>query len=542
MTTLKPAAIYARFSSDRQDPRSISDQIRRCGAAAPTFGFEIVTEFKDEAKSGASVGRDGLQALLAEAEQGKRCRFRAVLVDDLSRLSRDLCDTLLLRRQLAARGIEIFDCASGVSASDRTGKITTYIRGVINEVYLDDLRDKTRRGLEGRVLAQFWTGGRVYGYATIPEPEPEDPRHVRAVPVVDEEQAKVVRQVFAWRDEGAGLKEIASRLNAAGTPAPYDGSRYRKSAGRGWGHTTVKAMLQNDRYLGLLKWNQREWYRSATGKRRWRWRPESEWKIIEAPQLRIIGDEVWGRVQATFRPGTKGGERPTRHFLLLGGHLRCAQCGSGLSVVGRHREGEKSWATYGCSCNRSKGSEICPNDRTVAELRTNEAVLEALSKYVSSPRFRADIEAEVEAAQRAKPADGIAELERTARSAQARVDKITDAIACVGVSEALRTKLAVEEEKLRRACQALSEATSAPPPPPRPALSVEGVRKAVGDLRRLVQTDPQEARAALREFLEPIVVRPVPDGFELDLAFRNSTAAPGGGCALLATDGCGGRI
>lgn len=86
-------AIYARYSSDRQDARSIDDQLRRCRAYAAGHGFRVGAEFSDAAKTGANVEREGMQRLLAAARNGRGSAFGVVLVDDLSRLSRDLGDT-----------------------------------------------------------------------------------------------------------------------------------------------------------------------------------------------------------------------------------------------------------------------------------------------------------------------------------------------------------------------------------------------------------------------------------------------------------------
>src|ERR1700690_1765387 len=83
-------AIYARYSTDRQDARSIEDQMRRCRALAETRGFGVAAEYSDAAVSGSHTVRVNLQRLIADARRGA---FKSVLVDDLSRLSRDLGDT-----------------------------------------------------------------------------------------------------------------------------------------------------------------------------------------------------------------------------------------------------------------------------------------------------------------------------------------------------------------------------------------------------------------------------------------------------------------
>jgi len=54
------------------------------------------------------------------------------------------------------------------SIDDQIRVCKNYIRGLINELYLDDLRKKTMRGLEGQKLRGFSTGERVFGYYTKP--------------------------------------------------------------------------------------------------------------------------------------------------------------------------------------------------------------------------------------------------------------------------------------------------------------------------------------------------------------------------------------
>lgn len=85
-------AIYARYSTDCQDARSIDDQVRRCCAFAETRSLPVAGVFKDAAESGAHLERADLQRLLTES-RSPRCRFQTVLVDDLSRLSRALGNT-----------------------------------------------------------------------------------------------------------------------------------------------------------------------------------------------------------------------------------------------------------------------------------------------------------------------------------------------------------------------------------------------------------------------------------------------------------------
>jgi hypothetical protein len=60
-------AIYARYSSDNQREASIEDQFRLCREYAKRQGWQLVESYSDQAISGASLLRPGIQTLLADA-------------------------------------------------------------------------------------------------------------------------------------------------------------------------------------------------------------------------------------------------------------------------------------------------------------------------------------------------------------------------------------------------------------------------------------------------------------------------------------------
>jgi DNA invertase Pin-like site-specific DNA recombinase len=61
--------------------------------------------------------------------------------------------------------------ADGVDTSGKEAKVTFTVKSLLSDMYLDELSDKTRRGLEGRALAGFSTGGRPLGYRSVPQPD-----------------------------------------------------------------------------------------------------------------------------------------------------------------------------------------------------------------------------------------------------------------------------------------------------------------------------------------------------------------------------------
>jgi DNA invertase Pin-like site-specific DNA recombinase len=165
-------AIYARFSSDRQSPISIEDQIRKCREYARRQGWAILEEhiYADHAVSGTSAERTGLQKLLAVAEQRDRA-FDAILIDDTSRLTRKLADALNLYERLTFAGIRLVAISQGVDSESSQAEILFSVHGLIDGVYSRELGLKTHRGMQGCALKALHTGGRVFGYRSERGPD-----------------------------------------------------------------------------------------------------------------------------------------------------------------------------------------------------------------------------------------------------------------------------------------------------------------------------------------------------------------------------------
>jgi site-specific DNA recombinase len=83
---MKRAAIYARFSSDRQKDRSVEDQIVLCRDLCDRAGMQVVTTFEDRQISGSSAAnRPGFQALMRAAEAQL---FDVIVAEDKVRCDR----------------------------------------------------------------------------------------------------------------------------------------------------------------------------------------------------------------------------------------------------------------------------------------------------------------------------------------------------------------------------------------------------------------------------------------------------------------------
>jgi len=358
-------AFYGRFSSDNQKETSINDQLRIVQRWAVQHGHKVISEFSDEATSGASLKLlAGLQRAL-DAAATAPAPFDAIAVDQLARLSRDVGDTDAIIKRLRFIGVSVVAVSDNINTADETTKISVIVKSLVNELYLDDLKKTTKRGLDGQFLRGYSTGGRTYGYRSEPVYD-HLPAGGRPVPTgyrieVDSLEAVVVRRIFGSFRDGNGEKAIAKQLNADQT-------------GRLWRPNTVFQMLQNQKYVGRFTFNRREWVKNpATGRRAYRWRPPEQWEIRKSEDLRIVDDNTWEAVQQRLRTRKRPFDhRRSRTKHLLSGLLFCERCGGCLSVVGRD--------CYGCRNHAESGS--CSNSIRVHVTALERVVLSELARYL----------------------------------------------------------------------------------------------------------------------------------------------------------------
>lgn len=515
------SAIYARYSTDRQRETSIEDQSRVCRDQAAASGWQVVAVHSDEGVSGSTpvAARRGGAALLADALAG---RFELLLLEGLDRLSRDLVEQETIVRRLEHRGIRILGISDGYDSHSAARKLHRGMRGLINEVYLDDLRSKTHRGLQGQVERGLAAGGIGYGYRSIPGPD-------GARLEIDEPKAAIVREIFEAYAAGRSGQRIAADLNARRIPSPRGGT-WAVSALYG-NSAKGSGILHNEAYIGRIIWNRSQWVKDPDTQRRQRLdRPRSEWVTVERPELRIVSQDLWEAVRARFSGPRRagGGKGPgPRPVTLLGGLLTCGRCGGALVAV--------SARAYGCAARKDRGPAVCAGTlvrRDLAETR----LLSEIRALLLSPEAIAEMRAEVARAI-AEQSETSQDDQRAARqrlaTLEAELGRLVDAIATVGVSEALAERLRRTEAELAAARQAAALATHRPPVAD-PEEVVAAYRELLADLASAVSTDIPKARQILAELLGRVVIKSSPEGIFAELETTPAAIAAGSSLILVA--------
>jgi site-specific DNA recombinase len=135
------------------------------------------------------------------------------------------------------------------------------------------------------------------------------------------------------------------------------------------------------------------------GTKKQRKRDESEWIRIEAPDLRIVSEDLWDRVKGTLDARTaifpRGADqklmgRP-RHkdesSYLLVGFAKCSMCGGpvGTDLRGWGPAGaRRSVPHYACLDSKRRGKAICINHVALRQDLLDRAILGAIGNALHS--------------------------------------------------------------------------------------------------------------------------------------------------------------
>jgi len=468
------AALYARYSSEHQKESSIEDQYRNCETRAQREGWQITARYADRAISGTTTERPDYQRMLVEA---KAKLFDVLLVDDFSRLSRDSVESEQARRRLVHWGVRLIGVSDGIDTHSKGHKMLSSMKGMMNEVFIDDLKDKISRGMVGKALQGYHLGGRTYGYRLVPELHPTKtdpygrPLRVATRLAIHEEQAEWVRWIFARYADGWSPIKIVGELNRQAVPAP--GAAFRRkyvgtptwSAGSLQGDLTHgTGLLNNPLYRGLYVWGRSRREKDPDTHSRARVMLDRKDWITgpPVPHLRIIDEPLWARVMARRAEVSRGvydlrklhsrarstGARPK---YLFSGLLVCGTCGGKFVVC--------CTAAYCCSNWRTRGESICSNALRVRRTLVESVLLAAIQRDLFTPEglevFKQEVVRLLAAHRRTRKPD-VAKATARLKDVEQEIMHLIDAIKQGCLTASTKTELDRLEAEKRTLIQTIS--------------------------------------------------------------------------------------
>lgn len=361
--------IYARYSSQLQNPRSIADQIGACTERAEREGWRIAGVYHDEAISGAAGidggQRPGLHALLAHVERGG---IDQVLTESTDRIARHQGDAYTVRERLQYAGARLFTLMDG-----EVDDITGTIKGLFDARMRKDLAARVRRGHRGNIDQGRSASGVAYGYRRVIRLD-ESGEPIRGLREIDPDKAEIVQRIYREYAAGQSTLAIATRLNAEGVPAPRGGI-WRASTLIGH-RATGFGLLVNPIYVGRLVYGRTKGSVDPRSRER-RMRPgDGDTREGSAPHLRIIEQALFDQVQDEIaRRASPHPERQRRPKHMLSGLGTCGVCGGKWVII---RGGY-----WGCS--HVAGGNACTNTRQIKSVEYEHRVLQELRDQMLAP-------------------------------------------------------------------------------------------------------------------------------------------------------------
>lgn len=399
-------AIYSRYSGKNQNPLSSKEQADRASKLIHKklipfikFGYSIydfesseIIYFSDDAKSGTKVGRAGYDAF-KRCIEGSDCDV--AVVDDLSRIVRDLGEQMDFFHLLRFKEVELYSICDQISSESPNAKIYFQIKGMANEMERDQNAARTRRGQEARVDKGFSCGDICFGYSS--RPTQERMQGGRSVPshyeiYINVEQAPTVILIYDLYLKGLGLTSIAKELNRRQIQSP---TRGQKITGKkiNWNASTIRKILTNEKYIGIWRWGRTtSVYNPMAQKKVKKNVPQELWhshrdSLDIREDLIILSRDKWDQVQKRLEETTRKFNSATdkssamralkqtgsKGQTLLAGVLKCDECGSNMLLVSNQKGGY-----YGCYTHHRKDESKCSNKRVLSRMKIEALVIKSL--------------------------------------------------------------------------------------------------------------------------------------------------------------------
>ena len=350
-------AAYCRVSTEKEDQlNSLEAQNQFFTEYTKRTGDVLVRLYADEGISGTKTkNRKEFMRMMADADKGL---FDMVVVKDISRFARNTVDLLQNVRKLKSLGIETQFLTANMTSMGNSEFVLTIFGALAQEESANTSKrvkfGKKMNAEKGRVP------NIVYGYdKTI-----GDYFNLE----INKEEAAVIKQIFKmYTEEGYGALKIANHLNEQGV---------RTKRGCTWSQNAICRILDNELYTGKVINGKQEVTDFLTGKRTEK--DETEWMVVERPDLRIIEPEIYEKAKEVRAAKSKSfhltSERESNKYL-FSTLIKCKECGwSFRRIVRKYKNTYIRWV---CSGHNGRGADSCPNAQKVDE----DELIQVLNDY-----------------------------------------------------------------------------------------------------------------------------------------------------------------
>ena len=225
----------------------------------------------------------------------------------------------------------------------------------------------------------------------------------------------------------------------------------RSKRGNVFGKNSLYDLLRNPKYIGVYTFNLRL-EKDVSGVRYPQFKPKDEWIYVEGGMPAIVDKETFDKVQSRLAYNKKNaGRYKTKRVYLLGGLLKCGECGS--SMWGKsHTDGRHGLEYLSYECCGKVYKQNCRNRGVRKESIENYVLDELQEKLFAENSIKRiaymlnSYSTKIKAGNRAELDEARQELD----GIKAKMDKIIQLVSDSGISiDSVKIELKrLEERKL----------------------------------------------------------------------------------------------
>ncbi len=339
---------YARYSTDKQTDNSIEQQFEEINKYAKNKNYNIINYYHDSAASGQKDSRENFQKMIDDCIRKKE--VEAILVWKLDRFARNRYDSAMYKNKLKNVGIRVISITQKIDNSPE-GIILEGLLEAMDEYYCANLSANVKRKLyQNAEQCKFNGGFPPLGYDID-----ENKNYV-----INEKEAKIVREMFDLYEEGKSLIEITNIFNKKG---------YKTKRGTEFKKNSLYDMIGNERYAGYYIYSKSKNHNKRVKR--------DDVIRIEDGIPAIISKERMKKIMEKREQNKHKSFKTTERYS-LSGILYCDKCGKiyhGKKHTKKNKNGTNSYNYYyRCDCEHSRSFKKDYIEQIVINCIKNEII------------------------------------------------------------------------------------------------------------------------------------------------------------------------
>ena len=356
----RKVAAYARVSTDNDEQQtSYQAQVDYYTEYIKNRDdWDFAGMYTDEGVTGTSTAkREGFRSMVADALDGK---IDLIVTKSVSRFARNTVDSLTTIRQLKEAGTEVYFEKENIWTFDSKGEMLLTILSSLSQEESRSISENVRWGQRKKMADGKFTlaYSHFLGYELNEDGDM----------VINEEEAKVVRLIYALYLEGYSTKKIAAILTE---------SEYKTVTGnKQWHPSVIRSVLINEKYMGdalLMK----TYTKDFLHKKRIPNNGEVQQYYVKGSHPAIIREETWKMVQEEMK---KRRRTSTSGNTVFSSKIVCGDCGSFFGSKVWHSNDPYRKIIWQCN-NKFKNERRCKTPH-VTEDQIKDAFIKVANEVV----------------------------------------------------------------------------------------------------------------------------------------------------------------